>query len=164
MGIFYRSRLSLVTPTLAEKISITASSTTSSKNLRTKTKRVWILLESLSDLNLIRAYYSVDLFSDPRSLCRLRTACERAKCALSSATQTTIERDSLFEGIDFYTSMRVPVSRNCARISFLPLRTLLKWFSVILWSTQAKGERPWNRPGRWFHPYPPYSQSHFQLL
>jgi len=36
---------------------------------------------------------------------RLRTACERAKRTLSSATQTSIEIDSLFEGVDFYTSL-----------------------------------------------------------
>jgi L1 cell adhesion molecule like protein len=36
---------------------------------------------------------------------RLRTACERAKRTLSSATQTSIEIDSLFEGINFHTSL-----------------------------------------------------------
>ncbi|KAF8548244.1 heat shock protein 70 [Imleria badia] len=44
-----------------------------------------------------------DLSSNPRALRRLRTACERAKRTLSFATQTSIEIDSLFEGIDFYT-------------------------------------------------------------
>ena len=34
-----------------------------------------------------------------------RTACKRAKHTLSSATQTSIEIDLLFEGIDFYTSL-----------------------------------------------------------
>ena len=64
-------------------------------------------MESLfaSALNSIRAFYSIDLISDPRALRRLRTACESAKCALSSATQTSIEIDSLFDGIDFYTSI-----------------------------------------------------------
>ncbi|KAI7457532.1 Heat shock 70 kDa protein, partial [Hortaea werneckii] len=33
------------------------------------------------------------------------TACERAKRTLSSSAQTSIEIDSLFEGIDFYTSI-----------------------------------------------------------
>jgi len=42
-----------------------------------------------------------DLSTNPRALRRLRTACERAKRTLSSATQTTIEIDSLYEGIDF---------------------------------------------------------------
>ncbi|KIK23435.1 hypothetical protein PISMIDRAFT_679415 [Pisolithus microcarpus 441] len=46
-----------------------------------------------------------DISSNPRALRRLRTACERAKRTLSSATQTSIEIDSLFEGIDFYTSI-----------------------------------------------------------
>jgi L1 cell adhesion molecule like protein len=46
-----------------------------------------------------------DLSSNPRAVRRLRTACERAKRTLSSATQTSIEIDSLFEGIDFYTSL-----------------------------------------------------------
>ncbi|KAL5511185.1 SSA2 [Sanghuangporus vaninii] len=46
-----------------------------------------------------------DLSSNPRALRRLRTACERAKRTLSSAAQTTIEIDSLYEGIDFYTSI-----------------------------------------------------------
>uniref|UniRef100_A0A8C3V6V3 Heat shock protein family A (Hsp70) member 8 n=1 Tax=Catharus ustulatus TaxID=91951 RepID=A0A8C3V6V3_CATUS len=36
---------------------------------------------------------------------RLRTACERAKRTLSSSTQASIEIDSLYEGIDFYTSI-----------------------------------------------------------
>ena len=46
-----------------------------------------------------------DLSNNPRALCRLRTACERAKRTLSSSTQTRIELDSLSEGIDFYTSI-----------------------------------------------------------
>lgn len=46
-----------------------------------------------------------DLSTNARALRRLRTACERAKRTLSSATQTSIEIDSLFEGVDFYTSL-----------------------------------------------------------
>ncbi|ETW85799.1 hypothetical protein HETIRDRAFT_407686 [Heterobasidion irregulare TC 32-1] len=49
--------------------------------------------------------FKKDLSSNPRALRRLRTACERAKRTLSSAAQTSIEIDSLFEGIDFYTSL-----------------------------------------------------------
>ena len=40
-----------------------------------------------------------------RSLRRLRTACERAKRTLSASAQASIEIDSLFDGIDFYTSI-----------------------------------------------------------
>ncbi|GAV29415.1 hypothetical protein PMKS-002915 [Pichia membranifaciens] len=46
-----------------------------------------------------------DLTGNPRAMRRLRTACERAKRTLSSSAQTTIEIDSLFEGIDYYTSV-----------------------------------------------------------
>ncbi|KAJ7779358.1 heat shock protein 70 family [Mycena maculata] len=46
-----------------------------------------------------------DLSSDHRAMQRLRTACERAKRTLSTTTQTSIEIDSLFEGIDFHTSL-----------------------------------------------------------
>ena len=46
-----------------------------------------------------------DLTNNQRSLRRLRTAAERAKRALSSSSQTSIEIDSLFEGVDFYTSI-----------------------------------------------------------
>jgi len=40
-----------------------------------------------------------------RAIRRLRTACERAKRTLSASAQANIEIDSLFEGIDFYTSI-----------------------------------------------------------
>merc|ERR1712243_135353 len=46
-----------------------------------------------------------DMQSNKRALRRLRTACERAKRTLSASAQATIEIDSLFEGIDFYTSI-----------------------------------------------------------
>jgi L1 cell adhesion molecule like protein len=46
-----------------------------------------------------------DISGNPRALRRLRTACERAKRTLSSTAQTTIEIDSLYDGIDFYTSI-----------------------------------------------------------
>lgn len=46
-----------------------------------------------------------DMKDSKRAVRRLRTACERAKRTLSSSTQASIEIDSLFEGIDFYTSI-----------------------------------------------------------
>ena len=46
-----------------------------------------------------------DISGNPRAVRRLRTACERAKRTLSASAQTTIEIDSLFEGIDFNTSI-----------------------------------------------------------
>ena len=46
-----------------------------------------------------------DLSGNNRALRRLRTACERAKRTLSSSTTASIEIDSIYEGIDFYTSI-----------------------------------------------------------
>jgi L1 cell adhesion molecule like protein len=42
-----------------------------------------------------------DITGNQRALRRLRTACERAKRTLSSATQANIEIDSLYDGTDF---------------------------------------------------------------
>ncbi|CAB1108823.1 HSP70 [Ectocarpus sp. CCAP 1310/34] len=46
-----------------------------------------------------------DMSTNQRALRRLRTACERAKRTLSSSTQAHIEIDSLFEGIDFNSTI-----------------------------------------------------------
>jgi len=46
-----------------------------------------------------------DLIESKKSVRRLRTACENAKRTLSSSTVATIEIDSLFEGVDFNTSI-----------------------------------------------------------
>jgi len=47
----------------------------------------------------------VDMTGNKRSMRRLRSACERAKRTLSSSKTASIEIDSLFEGIDFYSSI-----------------------------------------------------------
>merc|ERR1711871_483788 len=47
----------------------------------------------------------LDPMGNARALRRLRTACERAKRTLSSSHQASIEIDSFFEGIDFFTSV-----------------------------------------------------------
>lgn len=49
--------------------------------------------------------YKKDMSGNARSVRRLRTACERLKRNLSSSTQGTLEIDSLFEGVDFYSSI-----------------------------------------------------------
>ena len=46
-----------------------------------------------------------DVKSSPRGLRRLRTACEKAKRSLSSATQATIEVDSILDNQDFNTTI-----------------------------------------------------------
>uniref|UniRef100_A0ACD5WV54 Uncharacterized protein n=1 Tax=Avena sativa TaxID=4498 RepID=A0ACD5WV54_AVESA len=53
----------------------------------------------------IKKYKRNGIRSNPRALRRLRMACERAKRLLSSTVQTTIEIDSLQDGIDFYTTI-----------------------------------------------------------
>jgi len=56
-------------------------------------------------VNEFKRKHKKDLTSNKRALRRLRTACERAKRTLSASTQANIEIDSLFEGVDFYTSI-----------------------------------------------------------
>lgn len=55
--------------------------------------------------NEFKRKYKKDITGNPRALRRLRTACERAKRTLSSSSQASIEIDSLFEGVDFYSSI-----------------------------------------------------------
>ncbi len=56
-----------------------------------------------------------DISGNKRALRRLRTACERAKRTLSASAQANIEIDSLFEGMDFYTSItRARFEELCA--------------------------------------------------
>jgi len=62
-----------------------------------------------------------DMSDNQRALRRLRTACERAKRTLSSITQTSIEVDSLYEGIDFnaiitrakFEELNIDLFRSC---------------------------------------------------
>jgi len=59
--------------------------------------------------------YKRDLTLNKRSMRRLRTACEKAKRTLSSSTQASVEIDSLFEGLDFYSSLtRARFEELCA--------------------------------------------------
>lgn len=46
-----------------------------------------------------------NITDNARAVKRLKMACERAKRTLSSSTSTTIELDSLYEGIDFMSSL-----------------------------------------------------------
>ena len=49
--------------------------------------------------------HKTDLGQNKRSLRRLKTACERAKRTLSSSATATVELESIYEGIDFFTSI-----------------------------------------------------------
>ena len=46
-----------------------------------------------------------DLSMNPRSVKRLKIACERLKRTLSTSTQSTIELESLYDGEDYFSSM-----------------------------------------------------------
>ncbi|GME82508.1 unnamed protein product [Ambrosiozyma monospora] len=74
--------------------------------------------------------YKKDITGNQRALRRLRTACERAKRTLSSSAQTSLEIDSLYEGIDFYTSItRARFEELCAdlfRSTLEPVEKVLK--------------------------------------
>ena len=56
-------------------------------------------------VNEFKRKHKKDMTPNKRAMRRLRTACERAKRTLSSSAQANVEIDSLFEGIDFYTSI-----------------------------------------------------------
>jgi L1 cell adhesion molecule like protein len=59
--------------------------------------------------------HKLDLSEDARAVRRLRTACERAKRTLSSLTQTSIEIDSLFQGVDYNANItRAKFEELCA--------------------------------------------------
>jgi len=49
--------------------------------------------------------HKVDISDNKRSLRRLKTACEKAKRTLSSSATANVELESLFDGIDFFTSI-----------------------------------------------------------
>jgi len=56
-------------------------------------------------VEIFKRHHKEDISGNARALRRLRTACERAKRILSSAAETTIEVDSLYNGIDFSSSI-----------------------------------------------------------
>merc|ERR1712002_1183266 len=66
-------------------------------------------------LEVFKSKYKKDPQGNKRALRRLRTACERAKRTLSSSTQASVEIDSLYQGVDFYTSItRARFEELCA--------------------------------------------------
>ena len=62
-----------------------------------------ILLKYFTDE--FKRKYRNDLTNNKRASRRLRTACEKAKRTLSSSSTASIEIDSLFDGIDFFSSI-----------------------------------------------------------
>uniref|UniRef100_A0A7N2R9Y2 Heat shock cognate 70 kDa protein n=1 Tax=Quercus lobata TaxID=97700 RepID=A0A7N2R9Y2_QUELO len=56
-------------------------------------------------VEIFKRQHKVDISGNSRALRRLRTACEKAKRILSSAIDTSIEVDSLCNGIDFFSTI-----------------------------------------------------------
>ena len=71
-----------------------------------------------------------DITSNKRAMRRLKTSCENLKKTLSSATQATLEIDSLFEGIDYVSSItRARFEELCGdlfRKTFDPVEQVIK--------------------------------------
>ncbi|PZC78955.1 heat shock protein 70 B2 [Helicoverpa armigera] len=74
--------------------------------------------------------FKKNLRNNPKSLRRLRTACERAKRTLSSSSEASIEIDALFEGVDFYSKItRARFEEMCSdlfRQTLIPVERALK--------------------------------------
>lgn len=68
-------------------------------------------------LDEFKRIHKTDLSNNHKAMRRLRTSCEKAKRALSSMMQTTIDVDSLYNGIDFsITLTRAKLESLCADI------------------------------------------------
>ncbi len=71
-----------------------------------------------------------DLTENKRAIRRLRTACENLKKTLSSSTQATLEVDSLFEGIDYCSTItRARFEELCGdlfRKTFEPVEQVIR--------------------------------------
>ncbi|PHU19154.1 Heat shock cognate 70 kDa protein [Capsicum chinense] len=63
------------------------------------------IAEGIFEVKEFKRKNKKDISGNPRSLKRLRTACEREKRTLSSTSQTTIEIDYLYEDIDFNSTI-----------------------------------------------------------
>lgn len=80
----------------------------------------------------------VDLKSSAKALRRLTTACERTKRTLSTATQASIEIDSLIDGIDFNISLSRAKFENLCDALFR--RTIAPLEQVLRDAKMAKNE------------------------
>lgn len=68
-------------------------------------------------VNEFKKKHKHDLTTNPRSMKRLKTACERAKRTLSSSATTSVELDSVYEGIDLNSTIsRARYEELCADI------------------------------------------------
>src|SRR5579875_1338488 len=80
--------------------------------------------------NEFKKKYKKDIFEDKRAMGRLKTQVERVKRTLSSQHQASLEIDSLYDGIDFYTSItRAKFEELCLDLfkqCFEPIENVLR--------------------------------------
>ncbi|MEM3858134.1 MAG: molecular chaperone DnaK [Candidatus Micrarchaeaceae archaeon] len=80
--------------------------------------------------NEFKKKYKKDIFEDKRAMGRLKTQVERVKRTLSSQHQASLEIDSLYDGIDFYTSItRAKFEELCIDLfkqCFEPIENVLR--------------------------------------
>ena len=82
--------------------------------------------------------YKKDISENKRAVRRLRTACERAKRTLSTATSASIEIDSLHDGVDFNTTISRAKFENLCDTLFR--RTMLPVEQVLSDSKLSKSQ------------------------
>ena len=87
-----------------------------------------ILVKHLADE--FKRKNKMDLMDNKRAVRRLRTAAEKAKRTLSSSTMASVEIDSLYEGVDFYTQVsRAKFENLCTDVFkriLAPIDTVLR--------------------------------------
>jgi heat shock protein 1/8 len=76
-------------------------------------------------VEIFKRQHKEDIRGNAKALMRLRSACERAKMILSYAVETTIEVDSLYDGIDFSSSI------TCARFAKLNMDLFKKSIKLV---------------------------------
>ncbi len=78
-----------------------------------------------------KCQYQKDISTDKLALFLLQTACERAKQVLSVTTQTPIEVEALFEGIDFSAFLtRAKFEELCSELFLATLEQVKKTLSM----------------------------------
>jgi heat shock protein 1/8 len=74
----------------------------------------------------------VDISVNSKALRRLRNACEKAKRIVSSAIETSIEVDSLYNGMDFFSTI------TDAKFADLDMDLFRKCVDIVECLTNAK--------------------------
>jgi len=79
--------------------------------------------------------FDKDVRSDSHALWRLWTVCEKAKCILSSEDQTSIEIESLYDGIDFRSTLSRSLFEELNQDIFV---SILRHFHSVLMTRKLR--------------------------